>query len=70
MSERKISHSLWKMLVSLSCQVCAELKPRFCKPPQNTLIKATQTFERLAIDFEGPLPSSTRNIYILVPCKP
>ena len=52
--------------VCLSCQVCAELKPRFCKPPQNTLIKATQPFERVAIDFKGPLPSSTRNIYILV----
>ena len=43
------------------CQVCAELKP-----PQNTLIKATQTFEKLAIDFKGPLPSSTRKVYILV----
>ena len=52
--------------VCLSCQVCAELKPRFCKPPQNTLIKATQPFERLAIDFKGPLSSSSRNFYILV----
>ena len=50
----------------LSCQVCAELKPRLCKPPQNTLIKATQLFGRLATDFKGPLPSSTRNICILV----
>ena len=52
--------------VCLSCQVCAVLKPRFCKPPQNSLIKAIQSFERLAIDFKGPLPSSFRNIYILV----
>ena len=52
--------------VCLSCQVCAELKSRFCKPPQNTLIKATQLFERLAIDFKGPLPSSSRNFYIMV----
>ena len=52
--------------VCLSCQVCAELKPRFCKPPQNTFIKAAQPFERLAIDFKEPLPSSSRNFYILV----
>ena len=28
-------------------------------------IKATQPFERLSIDFKGPLPSSTTNKYIL-----
>ena len=50
----------------LSCQVCAELKPQFCKPPQNTLTKATPSFEELAIDFKEPLPSSSPNFYILV----
>ena len=29
------------------------------------LIKATQPFERLAIDFKGPLPSNTKNKYLL-----
>ena len=45
--------------------MCAELKPRFHKPPMGTLIKSTQPMERLNIDFKGPLPSSTPNKYFL-----
>lgn len=48
-----------------SCPTCAELKPRYPKV-QGTLIKATHPLERLNIDFKGPLPSSTRNRYLLV----
>ena len=48
-----------------SCQVCAECKPRFHKPEQSHLIKATQAFERLSIDFKGPLPSTNNNTYLL-----
>ena len=48
-----------------SCQICAENKPRFYKPPQATLVKATQPFERLNLDFKGPLPSKTQNKYML-----
>ena len=47
------------------CKTCAKGKPRFYRPPTSHLIKATQPFERLNIDFKGPLPSTTRNIYIL-----
>ncbi|KER23840.1 hypothetical protein T265_14560, partial [Opisthorchis viverrini] len=47
-----------------SCKVCAELKPRFWKS-SGRLIKATQPFERLSLDFKGPLPSNTRNRYLL-----
>ena len=47
------------------CPICAELKPRFYKPPEAHLIKSTQPFERLNIDFKGPVPTSTRNKYIL-----
>ena len=47
------------------CQICAVNKPRFYKPPDTNLVKATQPFERLSIDFKGPVPSSTRNRYIL-----
>ncbi|GAA53165.1 retrovirus-related Pol polyprotein from transposon 17.6 [Clonorchis sinensis] len=47
-----------------SCKVCAELKPRFWKS-SGKLIKATQPFERLSLDFKGPLPSNTRNRYLL-----
>ena len=54
-----------KTVVS-QCRVCAELKPRFYKPKNPPLIKATQPFERLAIDFKGPIPSATPNKYLLV----
>jgi transposase InsO family protein len=47
------------------CRPCAELKPRFYEPTNNPLIKATHPFERLSIDFKGPVPSKSRNRYIL-----
>ena len=46
------------------CITCCELKPRFYKPPSTHLIKATQPFERLNINFKGPLPTPTKNRYI------
>ena len=51
--------------VSARCRACAELKPRFYKPSRSTVIKATQPFERLSVDFKGPLPSTSRNKYLL-----
>lgn len=48
-----------------NCSVCSELKPRYHKPATVGLIKATAPFERLNIDFKGPLPSLTKNKYIL-----
>lgn len=51
--------------VTSSCQVCAEGKPQFYRPPTSHVIKATHPFERLSIDFKGPLPTSSRNRYIL-----
>ena len=48
-----------------ACKVCAECKPRFCKPQQSHLIKATQPFERLNMDFKGPLPSTDKNVHFL-----
>lgn len=50
--------------VNSACPVCAEVKPRFLKS-RGTLIKATAPFERINIDFKGPIPSKTRNYYIL-----
>jgi len=47
------------------CRICAELKPQFFRPSEGALIHATQPMQRLSIDFKGPLPSSTRNIYLL-----
>ena len=48
-----------------SCVTCNECKPRFFKPETTPLIKSTKAFERLNLDFKGPLPSATRNKYIL-----
>jgi hypothetical protein len=52
--------------VASQCRVCAQIKPNFFKPKNPPLIKATQPFERLAIDFKGPVPSATANKYLLV----
>ena len=46
-----------------NCRMCAECKPHFYQPTESNLIKATQPFERISIDFKGPLPSSSRNKY-------
>ena len=51
-----------------SCQACAECKPSFYKPEPSHLIKATQAFERLNIDFKGPLPSAGQERYLLTIC--
>ena len=50
--------------VCRQCQTCAEIKPRFFKPPQGQLIMATQTFEMISMDFKGPLKG--KNPYMLV----
>ena len=52
-----------KRMIS-QCRVCAEIKPRFFRPPDGILIKATQPFERLSVYFKGPLPSASRNKYL------
>ena len=49
-----------------SCQVCSEMKPRFIRRAPQTLIKTSQSFERLSKDFKEPLPSSSRNRYLLI----
>ena len=51
--------------VTASCRTCLKCKPNFYKPSKGTLIKSTQPFERLNIDFKGPLPSTSKSRYIL-----
>ena len=51
--------------INRNCGTCRKLKPQFHKPRPAHLIKATQPFERLNIDFKGPLPSTSRNKYFL-----
>ena len=49
-----------------SCRICAELKPQFDRPQQNTLIKATQPMERWSIYFKGPRSQIIISEYIHV----
>ena len=51
--------------ITRSCWICSECKPRFHKPYKSKLIKATQPFERLNLDFKGPLPSTFKTRYML-----
>ena len=64
---RNLPYSLAELRkMTESCEVCRELKPRFHKS-SGVLIKASQPFQQLNIDFKGPLPksSSSSNRYIL-----
>ena len=54
-----------KRVVS-ECSICARVKPRFVSPQNPPLIEATKPFDRLSIDFKGPLPSNSRNVYLLI----
>ena len=63
---RNLPFSLEEIKTVISnCRTCAECKPRLYRPTESNLIKATQPFERISIDFKGPLPSSSRNNYFL-----
>ena len=53
-------------LVVDACTVCKIVKPRFFKPTQGRLIHATRPWERISVDFVGPLSSTTANKYIFV----
>ena len=48
-----------------SCQACCECKPQLYRSAPKNLIKATLPFERLNIDFKGPLATTNQNPYIL-----
>ena len=49
-----------------SCDTCSKVKPHFYKPPANELIKATKPFERLSIDFKGPVKGRHQYLFIAV----
>ena len=52
-------------LVTSQCVNCAKIKPQFIKPNNPPLIEATKPLDRIAIDFKGPLPSTSKNKYLL-----
>ena len=63
---RNLPYSIEDIRRTISnCSICAELKPNFYRPSNLHLIKATQPFERLSVDFKGPLPSNTSNKFLL-----
>ena len=51
--------------VKAQCQTWAETKPRYHKPEKVPLIKDTQPFEKINIDFKGLLPSNNGSKYYL-----
>lgn len=52
--------------VTDQCKTCAKIKPRFYKPEPSHLIRAMSPFERISVDFKGPLPRSpTGDCYML-----
>jgi len=56
-----------KSVVS-NCKICCRIKPQFYRPKsEKHLIRSTRVFDRLNIDYKGPLPSSdiSSNKYIL-----
>ena len=50
--------------VCSECRSCTEIKPRFFKKCDETLIKAIQPWQRISIDFKGPVKG--RNNYLLI----
>ena len=65
---RNLPYSLKDVeVVCKSCPTCCELKPRFFKPSPGKIIRATQPFERLLVDFKSPLPTANNsgNTFIL-----
>ena len=49
--------------VCQACKICAALKPKFLSKAPEKLIKASHSWDRVSIDFKGPLEG--RNKYIL-----
>ena len=52
--------------VTSECTTCAKIKPQFFNSPNNILIHSTAPFQRLSVDYKGPiLISSSGCCYIL-----
>ena len=48
-----------------ACLICCEIKSRVYKFTRATLTKSSQLFERPSMGFKDPLPSTTKNHYLL-----
>ena len=49
--------------VCSQCRDCAKIKPQFYKPDSDHLIKATRPWERISVNFTGPVKSIGKNRY-------
>lgn len=52
--------------VTSQCKECSMVKPQFVRKNDSVLIKSTQPFERLNVDFKGPIPSSKKYMLTIV----
>ena len=52
--------------VCKQCFTCAKVKPKYFATAKNALIKATRPWERISVDFKGPVPGSKPYILIVV----
>ena len=52
--------------VCKQCRTCAEIKPRFFRRERQTLVKAIRPWDRLSIDFKGPVKGPRPYLLIVV----
>ena len=51
---------------SLDCKTCAEVKPRFFRKQTQTLINATQPWQKISLDFKGPVKGKNKYLLIVI----
>ena len=49
-----------------NCNTCVEIKPRFYRKPTETLISATQPWQRISLDFKGPAKDKSNYFLIVI----
>ena len=52
--------------VCKNCHTCAEVKPQFFKPESQTLINAVRPWDRISVDFKGPVSGPHQYLHIVV----
>jgi len=52
--------------VCRNCRTCAEVKSSFFRPPSQTLVQAVRPWDRLSVDFKGPVRGPRPYHYLLI----
>ena len=52
--------------VCTNCRICAEVKPRYYSKPSESLIKSTRPWERVSVDFKGPVAGRNNYIFFVI----